>query len=75
MLEDDANFGFLFSYIKNEDVFLQVGKERIVQEYNLPWKEISNFRKKVKPWIDAGMIFKSFGRNPSSPLEQDLIIL
>jgi hypothetical protein len=71
MLEDDANLWFMFSYVTNEDVFLKVGRERIVRECDLLPCEIGNFRKKVKSWIDAGMIVKVPGRNPSIPLEEE----
>jgi hypothetical protein len=71
MLENDENFGFLFSYIANEDVFLKVGRERIVRECDLPSCEIRKFRKKVGPWIEAGMIVKTSGRNPFLSLEEE----
>jgi hypothetical protein len=55
--EDDENFQFMFSYVGNREVIIQLGIEHFVREEDFhSGREVLIFRKEVKPWIDAGMI-------------------
>jgi hypothetical protein len=68
--EDDPNLGFMFSYIGHGEILDKVAHAKTIRECDLTHKEIAEFRPEVKPWIDAGMVYKTIGRNPNDFFEE-----